>query len=61
MANSMREIDDVAAQLALDELLDAVLCGESFGITRHGRRIARLEPVETEPNGIEPARNGQSS
>jgi prevent-host-death family protein len=57
----MQEIDALTAQDALDELLDAVLHGESFAITRHGRRIARLEPAEAEPDRIEAAGNDQPS
>ena len=59
--NSMREIDALAAPEALDELLDAVLQGESFAIVRNGRRIAWLEPVEAGPTGLEPTRNDRPS
>jgi antitoxin (DNA-binding transcriptional repressor) of toxin-antitoxin stability system len=57
----MQEIDAITAAEVLDDLLDAVLQGESFAITRHGRRIARLEPAEAGPNQIEAAEKNQPS
>jgi prevent-host-death family protein len=57
----MREIDALTAQEDLDELLAAVLRGESIAITRNGRRIARLEPTEAGPTGIEQTGTDQQS
>ena len=42
----MQEIEASVAQARLDELLDAVVRGETFVITRHGKAIARLLPDE---------------
>ena len=39
-----REIAASEAKAHLSELLDAVERGETIGITRHGRRIARIVP-----------------
>ncbi|HEY8213867.1 MAG TPA: type II toxin-antitoxin system prevent-host-death family antitoxin [Methylocystis sp.] len=40
----MREVQASDAKARLAELLTAVERGETIGITRHGRRIARLAP-----------------
>ncbi len=40
----MREIQASEAKIHLPQLLDEVERGETFVITRHGRRIARIVP-----------------
>jgi prevent-host-death family protein len=40
----MREVQSSEAKTHLPQLLDAVECGETIVITRHGRAIARIVP-----------------
>ena len=44
----MNNIGAYEARTHLSQLLDRVLRGESLTITRHGRPVARLAPVETD-------------
>ena len=44
----MRSIGAYEAKTHLPRLLDRVAQGESLTITRHGRPVARLVPVENE-------------
>lgn len=44
----MREIDASRAKTLLSKLLDQVVQGERIAITRDGRRVAMLIPVELE-------------
>ena len=44
-STTMREVQATAAKAHLAQLLSAVERGESFAITRHGRRIAHLVPA----------------
>lgn len=45
----MREIGAFAAKTHLSQLLDGVIHGESFAITKHGKIIAFLTPAEAKP------------
>ncbi len=45
----MREIGAFAAKTHLSQLLEGVVQGESFAITKHGKVIAFLTPAETKP------------
>lgn len=38
----------------LSELIDAVLTGRSYIVTRHGRPIAQLVPVSAPATGMDP-------
>lgn len=42
----MESVGVYEAKTHLPRLLERVLCGESLTITRHGRPVARLAPVE---------------
>ena len=42
----MRTVDESEAKRQWDQLLDEVEHGETVCITRHGRTIARLEPLD---------------
>lgn len=42
----------VEAKNNLPKLLDRMLAGEEVVITRRGKAIARLNPVEAEPAGV---------
>ena len=44
----MKQIQASAAKARLSELLDEVERGETIAITRHGKRIARIVPEESE-------------
>ena len=44
----MREVRSTEAKARLPELLRTVEHGESFAITRHGRRVAHLVPARAE-------------
>ena len=43
---TMREIQASEAQVQFLQLLDDVVCGETLAITRYGKTMARLEPLE---------------
>jgi len=51
----MREIGAFEAKNKLGQLLDLVESGEEITITRHGRAVARLAPIQPVP-GREQAR-----
>jgi prevent-host-death family protein len=58
----MRSVGAFEAKTHLAALLDAVSAGEPITITRHGRPVARLVPVEESPptdvgQTIEPLRH----
>jgi prevent-host-death family protein len=44
----MKQIQASVAKAHLSELLDQVERGETIAITRHGKRIARIVPEESE-------------
>ena len=44
----MKQVQASAAKAHLSELLDEVERGETIAITRHGKRIARIVPEESE-------------
>jgi prevent-host-death family protein len=44
----MREIPASEVEIHLPRLLGGVACGETIFITRHGRPIARLVPLDVE-------------
>ena len=52
----MRTIGAYEAKTHLPRLLDRVAQGESLTITRHGRPVARLVPVENEARARQAAR-----
>ena len=52
----MRTIGACEAKTHLPRLLDRVAHGESLTITRRGRPVARLVPVENEPRARQAAR-----
>ncbi len=41
----MRQLTVTEAKANLSKLLDAVERGETVAITRHGKRVARIEPL----------------
>ncbi len=43
----MREIGSFEAKTHLSQILEKVVLGESFAITKHGKVIAFLTPAET--------------
>lgn len=45
----MREVTAVEAKVKFGSLLEAVEGGEEVVVTRNGKRIARMLPVEEEP------------
>ena len=45
----MKELDFAEVIERFDDVLDAVERGEAFGVSRNGRRIARLEPAHENP------------
>jgi len=45
LATEYERVESSYARQHLSELLDAVLTGKTFTITRHGRDIAQLVPV----------------
>jgi prevent-host-death family protein len=47
MGNQMREVGAFEAKTRLGQLLDQVERGEEVTITRHGRPVAKLVPVDT--------------
>ena len=42
------------AKNRLSELIDRALAGEDVTITRHGRPVVELRPVEAEPGPVRP-------
>jgi prevent-host-death family protein len=55
-STTMREVQATAAKAHLAQLLSAVERGESFAITRHGRRVAHLVPAAA----VDAARRGEA-
>lgn len=49
----MKEVGAFEAKTHLPKLLNQVAQGERIAITRHGKRVALLVPVET-PSGLSP-------
>jgi prevent-host-death family protein len=44
----MKQVQASAAKAHLSELLDEVERGETIAITRHGKRVARIVPEDSE-------------
>ena len=57
----MQSIGAYEAKTHLPRLLDRVVRGESLTITRHGRPVARLVPVENDDRDVPGRLPGASS